>query len=104
MKMRKRLLGTLIVLFFVGSAFASAFAYEALVGPTGVLKYNKAKAYNGWSTSGILSTLLGFMPYCWRTVISSGVEDRRVPPARSVEHLALSRRLTGTVMSSGNTR
>ncbi|MBW2031670.1 MAG: hypothetical protein JRJ31_21665, partial [Deltaproteobacteria bacterium] len=31
------------------STFISAQAYEAIVGATGVLKYNKAKAFNGYT-------------------------------------------------------
>jgi len=37
-----------LVVLVVGFA-TSAYAYEALVGPTGVLYYNKGKAYNGYT-------------------------------------------------------
>jgi Arylsulfotransferase (ASST) len=36
-------------MIFVGASFVSAQAYEALTGPTGVLKYDKWDAYNGYT-------------------------------------------------------
>ena len=46
----KRLTASVFVLFVVAFTWlASGMAYEAMVGPTGVLKYNKAKAYDGYT-------------------------------------------------------
>ncbi len=45
-----RLIASVFVLFVVFFTWsASGMAYEAMVGPTGVLKYNKAKAYDGYT-------------------------------------------------------
>lgn len=45
----KKILGILTVVFFMAVSMGSASAYEAIVGPTGVLKYDKEKSYGGYT-------------------------------------------------------
>ena len=45
----KKTLSLLFVVFFVTVCFGSALAYEAIVGPTGVLKYDREKSYGGYT-------------------------------------------------------
>lgn len=44
----KRLARACVVALGMLALSAPALAYEAMVGPTGVLKYDKDKAYNGY--------------------------------------------------------
>jgi hypothetical protein len=39
----------LFIILFIAGSLSSAFAYEAMVGPTGVLKYDKEKSYGGYT-------------------------------------------------------
>ncbi|MBN2418645.1 MAG: aryl-sulfate sulfotransferase [Deltaproteobacteria bacterium] len=45
----KKKLGILLVFLFIALSFGAASAYEAIVGPTGVLKYDKEKSYGGYT-------------------------------------------------------
>lgn len=47
--MRKLVVGFLLAMVLVSTGLTSALAYEAMVGPTGVLKYNPEKAYDGYT-------------------------------------------------------
>ena len=47
--MKKGTLGFLLVLALVLTGLTTAGAYEAMLGPTGVLKYNAEKAYDGYT-------------------------------------------------------
>jgi hypothetical protein len=45
----KKIWGILFVVLFIAVSFGAASAYEAMVGPTGVLKYEKEKSYGGYT-------------------------------------------------------
>ncbi len=45
----KKILGILMIASFIALSFGSVSAYEAIVGPTGVLKYDKEKSYGGYT-------------------------------------------------------
>jgi outer membrane protein assembly factor BamB len=48
-EMKKIGLSFILVVVFIAAGVFTASAYEALVGPTGVLKYNAAKSYGGYT-------------------------------------------------------
>lgn len=52
----KKTLSLLFVVLIVAVSFGSALAYEAIVGPTGVLKYDKEKSYGGYT---LFSPMIG---------------------------------------------
>ena len=52
----KKALSLLFVVLIVAVSFGSALAYEAIVGPTGVLKYDKEKSYGGYT---LFSPMIG---------------------------------------------
>ncbi|MBW1775498.1 MAG: aryl-sulfate sulfotransferase [Deltaproteobacteria bacterium] len=54
--MKKLILGVLVLFVFLFTSIASTMAYEAMVGPTGVLKYDKAKSFGGYT---LFSPMLG---------------------------------------------
>lgn len=60
--MKRLALIIVLAVAFVFTSFISAQAYEAIVGATGVLKYNKAKVFNGY-------TLLSPMINCKTTYL-----------------------------------
>jgi hypothetical protein len=45
----RKIWGLLFVVLFIAGSFDSASAYEAMVGPTGVMKYDKEKSYGGYT-------------------------------------------------------
>ena len=45
----KKNIGIIFIVLFIVISLGSAFAYEAIVGPTGVLKYDKEKSYGGYT-------------------------------------------------------
>lgn len=45
----KKLLGFLYCIFFILASYGFSHSYEAIVGPTGVLKYEKEKSYGGYT-------------------------------------------------------
>ena len=47
--MRKKVTCVCLISIFVLAFLGFAGAYEAIVGPTGVLKYDKAKSYGGYT-------------------------------------------------------
>jgi len=71
----KKLFGVLIAVFFVVFSLVPVHAYEAIVGPTGVLKYNKAKTYDGYTLFSPMSNsktvylidMEGNMVHKWET-------------------------------------
>jgi len=79
----KKLMSLLIVSTFVLGAFASAYAYEAIVGPTGVLKYDKQKAYDGYTlfspmsnhTTTYLIDMEGYVVHTWKAKMRPGLHS-----------------------------
>jgi hypothetical protein len=61
----KKILGILMVVFIMTISFGYSSAYEAMVGPTGVLKYDKEKSYGGY-------TLFAPMVNCKTTYLIEG--------------------------------
>lgn len=81
--MKKSLIGVFVVSLCLFTMIFSANAYEALTGPTGVLKYNKFKAYNGYtlfspnmSKTTYLIDMEGYAVHKW--------ESEHYPGAHSV--------------------
>ena len=52
----RKIRGLLPVVFFIAVSFCSAYSYESMVGPTGVLKYDKEKSYGGYT---LFSPMIG---------------------------------------------
>jgi len=74
-----------LLVFVVGFA-TSAYAYEALVGPTGVLYYDKKKAYNGYtlfapnvSKKTYLIDMEGNLVHKWNTTSYPGLYAELLP-------------------------
>ena len=82
--MKKIILLTVAVAMFIALPLGSVFAYEALVGPTGVLQYDSTKAYNGYTqfssntggcTNAYLIDMEGYIVHSWETDYTAGLHD-----------------------------
>ncbi len=74
--MQKKILLTVALAVLLAVPLGSAFAYEAFVGPTGVIQYNQDKAYPGYvvfamtgagNTKSYLIDLEGYVVHEWKT-------------------------------------
>jgi hypothetical protein len=74
--MRKKILFAMALAMLLAWPLGSAFAYEAMIGPTGVLQYDKNKSYGGytlWSstnagnTRSYLMDMEGYVVHEWKT-------------------------------------
>ena len=74
--MRKKILLTMALAMLLAWPLGSAFAYEAFIGPTGVLQYNQAKSYGGYTlfsmtgagnTKSYLIDMEGYVVHEWKT-------------------------------------
>lgn len=83
----KKFFIALAAILFLVTSFVTAQAYEAIVGPTGVLKYNKAKAYDGYtlfspmsnSKTTYLVDMEGNMVHKWETDYTPGLFAMLLP-------------------------
>jgi hypothetical protein len=78
--MSRKLTSFLFVLALVLTAFLSAYAYEAVRGVTGLLKYDAAKAYQGYtlippmeSTTTYLVDMEGYIVHTWPSQYAPGM-------------------------------
>lgn len=84
--MKKNLIFCAIFLVITGLV-SSAFAYEAMVGPTGVLKYDKGKSYGGYTlfspTVACKTTYLidveGNIVHTWESEYTAGLYSQLLP-------------------------
>jgi hypothetical protein len=84
--MKKVILLTVAVAMFIAMPLSSVFAYEALIGHTGVLQYDESLALDGYvlfSPSGKLKSYLidmeGYIINEWLTNSGPGLHDRLLP-------------------------
>jgi hypothetical protein len=81
--MRKRILGILVVLLLLAVPLGSVYAYEALIGFTGVLQWDEANAYNGYTlftameeTKSYLIDMEGWIVHDWQADTRPGLMDK----------------------------
>ncbi len=83
----KKILGILMDVLFLAVFFGSASAYEAIVGPTGVLKYDKEKSYGGYTlfapmtncTTTYLIDMEGNVVHKWESEYTPGAYAMLLP-------------------------
>jgi len=84
--MNKKMICFSVVVAVLLSIFpiGSLFAYESLIGPTGVVQYDKTKAYNGYTlfssntegcTTAYLIDMEGYVVHEWKTQYAAGLHD-----------------------------
>ncbi|MBN1848488.1 MAG: aryl-sulfate sulfotransferase [Deltaproteobacteria bacterium] len=75
------------VVFMIVGFFSAAYAYEAIVGPTGVLKYDKSKSYGGYTLispmtgckTSFLIDMEGNLIHKWETDYAPGLMAMLLP-------------------------
>ena len=81
---RKMIYFSVAVAILIAIPLGSVFAYESFIGPTGVLQYDKTKAYNGYTlfssnaagcTSSYLIDMEGYVVHEWKTQYVAGLHD-----------------------------
>jgi hypothetical protein len=82
----KRSIGIIALIMFLTGIAVSAYAYEALVGPTGVLYYNKGKSYGGYtvfapnaSKKTYLIDMEGNVVHTWKSPTGPGLYAELLP-------------------------
>ncbi len=84
--MSKKCLCALAVMTFIAVSVISAGAYELLYGPTGLIRYNKEKAYDGYmlfapslSTTTYLIDMEGNVVHTWKSPYMPGLFAMLLP-------------------------
>jgi hypothetical protein len=109
----KKTLITMAVGIFLVAALSSAYAYESASGLTGVLKYDRAKAYNGYTlfspTSGVgnktsyLIDMEGYIVHEIQCEYVAGLHDVLLENGNILRGGAVDRAVTGCPIRFGGT-